>query len=134
MVLGSLDCFKQVNDTFGHAAGDAVLRTFAETLKQGTRASDMCGRLGGDEFLTVITDVSVANIELTVNRFRKQFSGLSFSFSVHSLSLTATFGVAGIESSQRWGFSELLRNADEMLYEAKRGGTELRQNASGEDS
>jgi two-component system, cell cycle response regulator len=122
MVLGDLDCFKRVNDSFGHAAGDAVLRTFAETLKEGTRASDMCGRLGGDEFLTVITYVSAANIELTVNRFRERFSSLSFSFSGHSISLTATSGVAGIESGQRWRFSELLRNADEMLYEAKRGG------------
>ena len=122
MVLGDLDCFKQVNDTFGHTAGDAVLRTFAETLKQGTRASDMCGRLGGDEFLMVVTHVSAENIKLIVNRFREQFSSLSFPFSGHSISLTATFGVVGIESSQRWVFSELLRNADEMLYEAKRAG------------
>jgi len=122
MVLGDLDCFKQVNDTFGHAAGDAVLRTFAETLKHGTRASDICGRLGGDEFLTVMTHVSAENIELTVNRFREQFASLSFPFSGQSISLTATFGVAGIESGQRWEFSELLCNADEMLYEAKRAG------------
>lgn len=121
-VLADLDAFKQVNDTFGHAAGDAVLRTFAETLKQGTRASDMCGRLGGDEFLTVITHVSAENIELTANRFCAQFSSLSFPFSGHSISLTATFGVAGIESGHGWSFSELLRNADEMLYEAKRAG------------
>lgn len=122
MILGDLDHFKQVNDTFGHAAGDAVLRTFAETLKQGTRASDMCGRLGGDEFLMVITHVSGEKIELMVNRFREQFSSLSFPFSAHSISLTATFGAAGIESDQQWSFSELLRSADEMLYEAKRAG------------
>jgi diguanylate cyclase (GGDEF)-like protein len=109
-------------DTFGHAAGDAVLRTVAETLRQGTRASAKCGRLGGDEFLMVITHVSAENIELIVNRFREQFSSLSFSFSAHSISLTATFGAAGIESDQGRSFSELLRSADEMLYEAKRGG------------
>ena len=122
MVLGDLDCFKQVNGTFGHAAGDAVLRTFAEILEHRTRASDMCGLLGGDEFLMVITHVSAKNIELAVNRFRAQFSSLSFPFSGRSISLPATFGLAGIEFGQRCSLSELLRNADEMLYEAKRGG------------
>ena len=81
-VLGDLDEFKRINDTFGYVAGDAVLRIFAEILRQGTRASDMCGRLGGDEFLTVITHVSTENIELNVNRYRGRFSSLSVPFLV----------------------------------------------------
>jgi diguanylate cyclase (GGDEF)-like protein len=122
IVLSDLDAFKEINDTFGHAAGDAVLRAFAETLKKGTRASDMCGRLAGDEFVIVITHVSAENIELAVNRFREQFSRLWFPFAGHSISLTATFGVAGTEWGKQKSFAELLRSADEMLYEAKRGG------------
>src|SRR5580692_4898567 len=50
VVQGDLDSFKQINDTYGHDAGDVVLRRFAEILKGNTRASDMCGRMGGDEF------------------------------------------------------------------------------------
>ena len=122
IVLSDLDVFKEINDTFGHAAGDAVLRAFAETLKKGTRASDMCGRLGGDEFLIVISHVSAENMELAVNRFREQFSRLRFPFAGHSISLSATFGVAGTEWGKQRSFAELLRSADEMLYEAKRGG------------
>lgn len=122
VVVGDLDHFKQVNDTFGHAAGDAVLRTFAETLKHGTRACDMCGRLGGDEFLMVITHVSPENIVRALDRFREQFSSLSFPFAGKSIRLTATFGVAGTESGQPRSFLELVRKADEMLYEAKRAG------------
>jgi diguanylate cyclase (GGDEF)-like protein len=122
VVLGDLDSFKEINDTFGHEAGDTVLRTFANTLKKLTRISDMCGRLGGDEFLSVISHVSTDNIELAINRFREQFSALSFPFVGQSVNVTATFGVAGSESGDLNDFDALVRKADEMLYEAKRAG------------
>ena len=122
VVLGDLDSFKEINDTFGHEAGDTVLRTFANTLKKLTRISDMCGRLGGDEFLSVISHVSTDNIELAINRFREQFSALSFPFVGQSVNVTATFGVAGSESGDLKDFDALVRKADEMLYEAKRAG------------
>lgn len=122
VVLGDLDTFKEINDTFGHAAGDTVLRTFADVLKRGTRKSDICGRLGGDEFLLVITHVNSENIELAVNRFREQFSALSFPFVGKSVSVSATFGVAGSERGDLKNFDALVKRADEMLYEAKRAG------------
>jgi len=122
VVLGDLDSFKEINDTFGHEAGDTVLRTFADTLKKLTRISDMCGRLGGDEFLIVISHVSAENIELAINRFRELFGSLSFPFAGKSVSISATFGVAGSESGNLRNFDALVRKADEMLYEAKRAG------------
>jgi diguanylate cyclase (GGDEF)-like protein len=122
VVLGDLDSFKEINDTFGHEAGDTVLRTFADTLRKLTRISDMCGRLGGDEFLIVISHVSGDNIELAINRFRELFCALSFPFAGKSVSISATFGVAGSESGSLKDFDALVRKADEMLYEAKRAG------------
>jgi diguanylate cyclase (GGDEF)-like protein len=122
VVLCDLDSFKGVNDTFGHEAGDTVLRTFADTLRKITRISDMCGRLGGDEFLIVISHVSADNIELAINRFRELFGALSFPFSGKSISVSATFGVAGSEKASLKDFDLLVRKADEMLYEAKRAG------------
>jgi two-component system, cell cycle response regulator len=122
VAVGDLDCFKQVNDTYGHEAGDRVLRTFAEILKKATRACDMCGRLGGDEFLLVITHVSAKNVEMTVNRFREQFAALSFAFGGRNLQVSSTFGVAGSESGGPESFERLVREADEMLYQAKREG------------
>jgi len=122
VVLGDLDSFKEVNDTFGHEAGDTVLRTFADTLRKLTRISDMCGRLGGDEFLIVISHVSATNIELAINRFRELFGSLSFPFAGQSVSISATFGVAGTESGSIRDFDALVRKADEMLYQAKRAG------------
>jgi diguanylate cyclase (GGDEF)-like protein len=82
----------------------------------------MCGRLGGDEFLMVISHVSALNIELAINRFREMFCALSFPFNGQSVSISATFGIAGSESGRYIEFSELVRRADEMLYEAKRAG------------
>src|SRR5215470_245023 len=122
VVLGDLDSFKEINDTFGHEAGDTVLRTFADTLRRLTRISDMCGRLGGDEFLIVVSHVSADNIELAINRFRELFCALSFPFAGRSVSISATFGVAGSERGNLKNFDELVRKADEMLYEAKRAG------------
>jgi diguanylate cyclase (GGDEF)-like protein len=122
VVLGDLDQFKEVNDTFGHDAGDTVLRTFADTLRKLTRISDMCGRLGGDEFLIVISHVSATNIEVAINRFRELFGSLSFPFAGQSVSISATFGVAGSDSGSIQDFDLLVRKADEMLYEAKRSG------------
>jgi diguanylate cyclase (GGDEF)-like protein len=122
VVLSDLDGFKEINDTFGHEAGDTVLRTFASTLKKLTRISDMCGRLGGDEFLIVISHVSSTNIDLAINRFREMFGALSFPFAGKSVSISATFGVAGSESGNLRDFDALVRKADEMLYEAKRDG------------
>jgi diguanylate cyclase (GGDEF)-like protein len=122
VVLGDLDSFKEINDTFGHEAGDTVLRTFADTLRRLTRISDMCGRLGGDEFLIVISHVSGDNIELAINRFRELFYSLSFPFAGKSINISATFGIAGSESGNFKDFDALVRKADEMLYAAKRAG------------
>jgi len=125
VVLGDLDSFKSINDTFGHDGGDIVLKTFAEVLKRNTRASDICGRLGGDEFVLVVTHVEGEGIAETVNRFREQFAALSFPLQGKSVSLTASFGVSGTLGKDMHEFGTLLRRADQMLYEAKRGGKNL---------
>ena len=125
VVLGDIDNFKAINDTFGHDAGDIVLKTFAEVLKKNTRASDISGRLGGDEFLLVITHVEAEHVEVAVERFREQFAALSFPLQGQSVRVTASFGVTGVQTSEPQDFNALLRKADQMLYEAKRAGRNL---------
>jgi two-component system, cell cycle response regulator len=122
VVLGDIDSFKTINDTFGHDAGDVVLKTFADSLKKFTRAADMCGRLGGDEFVQVITHVPNESIEETVDRFRRRFADLSFPLQGKSAQVTASFGVAGVACKELQEYTGLLRRADQMLYEAKRAG------------
>jgi two-component system cell cycle response regulator len=125
VVVGDIDNFKSINDTFGHGAGDIVLQTFAGVLKKNTRASDICGRLGGDEFLLVITHVGSEGVEMTVNRFREQFAALSFPLQGQSVNVTASFGVAGFIGKEIQDIAALVRKADQMLYEAKRAGRNL---------
>ncbi len=125
VAVGDIDNFKSINDSFGHDAGDIVLKTFADVLKKNTRASDICGRLGGDEFLLVITHVEGEHVDTTVNRFREQFAALSFPLQGQSVRVTASFGVSGVQSKSTQEFSSLLRKADQMPYEAKRAGRNL---------
>jgi two-component system cell cycle response regulator len=121
-VLADIDSFKGVNDTFGHEAGDAVLRGFGDILKRATRVSDMCARFGGDEFLLAISHVGATDVETAINRMREQFAALSFPFAGQCVSITATFGAASVQCCEPKEFATLLRRADEMLYEAKRAG------------
>ena len=122
VVQADLDSFKEINDSYGHDAGDAVLKRFSEILKGNTRASDICGRMGGDEFLLVITHVEKEYIEATINRLREEWAGCEFEFGVKRVSITASFGIAGFCGNQAPPFQSLVQRADKALYEAKRSG------------
>lgn len=122
-----LDSFKDINDTFGHDAGDAVLRKFAEILKANTRASDICGRMGGDEFLIVITHVEDEHIQATIEPLRDELATHEFHFGGQKVFISGSFGVAGFRGRQAPAFSSLVQQADKALYEAKRaGGNQVR--------
>jgi two-component system, cell cycle response regulator len=122
VVQADLDSFKEINDSHGHEAGDAVLKRFSEVLKGNTRASDICGRMGGDEFLLVITHVEKQYIETTINRLREEWAACEFEFSGKRVSLTASFGITGFCGSNAPTFQCLVAQADKALYAAKRAG------------
>ena len=117
-----LDSFKQVNDTYGHDAGDEVLKKFGELLKAQTRGSDICGRMGGDEFLLVVTHVLEADIPTILERLRAQFSAQKFCFAGKSVTVTVSVGVCGFQGKEAPEFTNLMKRADEALYSAKRAG------------
>jgi diguanylate cyclase (GGDEF)-like protein len=122
VVHADLDSFKSINDNHGHDAGDQVLREFGAILKEYTRASDISGRMGGDEFLLVLTHVDEKHIRLTVERLRGHLASKYFSFGGQSISVTASFGVCGFQGKEPLEFSRLVRQADKALYCAKRAG------------
>ncbi len=122
LVMADLDSFKKVNDTYGHDAGDAVLKGFAEILKANTRQSDICGRLGGEEFVMLITHVESAGITTAIERVRKKLETQKFTVTDHTFGATASFGIAGFRGATSPGFSELLARADTALYSAKHKG------------
>ena len=122
VVQADLDSFKEINDSHGHDAGDSVLKRFSEVLKGNTRASDICGRMGGDEFLLVITHVERQYIETTINRLREEWAACEFEFGGNCVSLTASFGIAGFCGKDAPTFPGLVAQADKALYAAKRAG------------
>ena len=122
VIMADLDHFKSINDAHGHDAGDIVLKSFAEILKSNTRKSDICGRLGGEEFLVIITHVEKKNVTLVIERIRKQFEDQKFTAAQHTFSATASFGIAGIRGTASPDFSDLVTRADAALYSAKHQG------------
>jgi diguanylate cyclase (GGDEF)-like protein len=117
-----VDGFKQVNDTFGHAAGDEFLRIFAERLQSVVREGDTAARLGGDEFVVLVEGASLAGgpelvAERVLDMLRRPYE-LGGDVG-RELTLTASIGVA---SGPRHTADELLRDADLALYQAKAGG------------
>ncbi|MGH9566528.1 MAG: GGDEF domain-containing response regulator, partial [Candidatus Angelobacter sp.] len=122
VALADLDHFKRINDVYGHDVGDIVLKGFAEVLKTNTRQSNICGRLGGEEFLTVITHIERKNVEVAINRIRKQFEAMKFTSSKDDFNVTASFGIAGLNGERPVSFHDLILQADTALYSAKDGG------------
>ena len=119
VILADLNKFKMVNDRYGHLAGDEVLKRFASILKKSTRTSDICGRLGGDEFILVVTHVPVAHITNLTTRLGDSFTMEEFCFEGQNVQMTASFGVGGFEHPERLEFRQLLARADAALYESK---------------
>ena len=122
VVMVDLDDFKRVNDSSGHDAGDKVLKKFAEILKANTRRSNICGRIGGEEFLFVLTHADKQDVEAVAERMRQQFEAQEFLFGGRVVKVTASFGISGSQGKETIEFSQLLAQADAALYEAKRHG------------
>src|SRR5712692_5163222 len=122
VVLADLDHFKAVNDTHGHDAGDTVLKKFADILKSNSRRSDICGRMGGEGFLFILTHTTQENAKVVIERIRAELEAAKFDFDGGSLTVTASLGLAGFEGTQAPDFNRLVSQADAALYTAKRTG------------
>jgi two-component system cell cycle response regulator len=123
VVAIDLDHFKHVNDVYGHEAGDIVLKAFGEILRGNTRLSDISGRIGGEEFLHVLTHADDTYLPAIVERTRAKLSARVFTFGDSSVTVTASFGATGFRGGERApGFPELVKRADRALYKAKQGG------------
>lgn len=122
VVLIDIDHFKSVNDTYGHEAGDTVLKRFAEIIKNNTRYSDISGRIGGEEFLQVLTHSEEEGVRTLVDRLRSQFMAERFDFGGATTMVTASFGIAGFRGKRASELSALVARADAALYRAKKLG------------
>jgi len=119
VVLADLDGFKEVNDEYGHAVGDEVLRVFADVLRQTVRESDVAGRWGGEEFLLLLPGADEEGAVQLAERIRVGLGDRSIP-GAPGLRVTASFGVA--EYTGELNSEELVVAADSALYRAKRAG------------
>jgi diguanylate cyclase (GGDEF)-like protein len=124
VVLLDIDHFKRVNDTFGHAGGDLVLRAVAATIRAECRVTDVASRHGGEEFLLVLPATDSAGACILAERVRARLAGERIVFDGVRITVTASFGVASVaaDAYAHVGPEELVRRADEALYAAKRMG------------
>jgi len=122
LVVFDLDRFKTVNDTYGHPAGDEVLKAAAHTVTRTMRRSDLLGRLGGEEFAVLLPNTSLTGAFEAAERMRNALAEQSVDIGGgRSLTVTASFGVAAIGNGVE-DIDALIAQADEGLYIAKRAG------------
>ena len=115
-----LDHFKSVNDNYGHAAGDAVLRTFSESVHDTMRATDVFGRYGGEEFLLILVGTSTEEAQEAVQRIHAAVAACDWRKIVPDSAVTLSAGIAPFRQSD--SVEQLLHRADQALYRAKHGG------------
>lgn len=120
LVIADLDHFKEVNDRYGHEAGDNVIATFSKLIATATDRGGIAGRIGGEEFAILLPAADIGAARLFAEGVRAAFSSAIVPGVPSSARLTATFGISARSGDKT--LSTLLRRADEALYRAKRSG------------
>lgn len=121
LVMFDIDHFKKVNDTYGHPAGDEVIRQTAAMLRQTMRTTDVAGRYGGEEFVVLLVETPAEGAHTFAERLRAAIAALTIRHDQHEIRYTISLGVAEVsmqlETPKQW-----IECADRALYEAKHGG------------
>jgi diguanylate cyclase (GGDEF)-like protein len=122
IVFSDIDDFKFINDTYGHAVGDEVLKQVAELLKNNVRESDTVARFGGEEFIILLSRASVDEGCAFAERLRKIIMEKTFSVGSLSLKITSSFGVSSLRDVSGKTLENYYYHADQALYQAKQSG------------
>ena len=129
LVVFDLDLFKNINDTYGHSAGDLVLKELAGLSRRIIRENDIVARIGGEEFAMVLTHADLARGRVVAENFRSALENLDIVYEGVKIPVTASFGVAEMRPSDT--VSSMLTRADENLYQAKADGRNRIESDSG---
>lgn len=118
LLMLDLDFFKRINDTYGHATGDAVLKAFAEIVHNNSRAIDVPARLGGEEFAILLTGADKHDAMVMAERLREQAAAIAVNHETGPVQITVSIGAATLLTDDKNG-EAVLHRADAALYEAK---------------
>jgi diguanylate cyclase (GGDEF)-like protein len=124
LLIMDLDNFKNINDTYGHAAGDEVIREFGRIIKTSFRKTDITGRIGGEEFAVVLKNASLEEAKKVAEKFRKTVARGKVIYGEQEIRLTVSIGVAAIpdNTDDTRDIEDVLKMADDALYKAKAKG------------
>ncbi|RDV25257.1 GGDEF domain-containing protein [Alteromonas aestuariivivens] len=129
LVLIDIDHFKKINDDYGHAEGDAVLKTVATVLKEGVRKSDILARWGGEEFLLLLTDTAESEALQYAERLRSLIESAEVQCAAGTIRVTASLGVCGTQAGKlddslvgENDLESMINTADKALYKVKSAG------------
>lgn len=121
IVFADIDCFKKINDSYGHISGDKVLIKISEIFSQSLRKSDVVGRFGGEEFVIFLPKTKVAQAKIIIENLRKLINGTSFEIEQkENINITCSFGLANFSIDNE--LNESIANADKAMYLAKENG------------
>ncbi len=121
-VIMDIDHFKSINDTYGHQAGDFVLKTLSEIIHKMIRNEDIFCRYGGEEFVVILRGIQEQGAFLFCERVRKRIESSPFVYHETNIAVTLSLGYSTLYNKNFNSFDELIRKADESLYQAKRSG------------
>ena len=124
LVMCDIDFFKKVNDTYGHQAGDYVLKVVAKLMMHSFRKTDVCCRYGGEEFLVVLPSANETNAALAANKFRTAVADEKIVFEGTHIPITISCGV-GLINIGNETYEETMTRADSALYKAKEAGRNM---------
>src|SRR5690606_6125111 len=120
LVMGDIDFFKQINDRFGHRAGDKVLQIIAKELRRRIRRTDFVARFGGEEFVMLLPETTLDAALPVLEKVREMVQRLPFHFQGQAVEITMSFGLC--ELRQGLSADEVFDQADQALYRAKQAG------------
>lgn len=122
VIMFDIDDFKKVNDTYGHDAGDIILKTVASTAWNGLRSSDILGRFGGEEFLVILPSTAKAPAMEIAARIRSDIEMTMVDYGNTQIHVTVSLGVAAMIHDSDRSVEEIIKRADIAMYEAKNAG------------
>ena len=124
VVMMDIDHFKSINDSKGHAAGDAVIREMGRLMKTSFREADVLGRLGGEEFAAILPNTTLVEAEVVAERFRKTISETKIAYDNAFIGFTISIGITTYFEEAE-SFDEILRSADHAMYLSKDRGRNI---------
>lgn len=122
IIILDVDDFKKINDTYGHLAGDRVLKQLGQMLVDNVRKSDTVARFGGEEFIILAPNTSIAAGFTLAEKLRKLIAKTDFAYENETLHITASIGVSLLKSTDNYGLENYFSLADNALYRAKKRG------------